>query len=318
MSSRSELTRRHFLQKALVFSAALLAPPVQRAATVALAPGLKTLHLFCFGDWGSGADTNQTAVARAMQDYSRSIGLPPAALMLLGDNFYGALPGTNSPRWRKEFEEMYPSSVFPGPCYAILGNHDYDDQKGGDKIQMDYAKSSGTRWKMPARWYRLELPADRPVVTILCTDTHYPKLTPEEIGQQQRWLETELAGPRTAPWLMVLGHHPVMSCGPHHGDSPYLQPWRGLLEERKVDAYVCGHEHDLQHLHEEGKSTDYFVSGGGGKALHPVGPDEKQKFALKQFGFLHLALNAVDFNATFLGADASVLYTFNKKLPFKA
>mgnify|MGYP002146327950 CR=1 FL=1 len=30
-----------------------------------------------------------------------------------------------SPRWKTGFEDMYPASVFPGPCPAVLGNHDY-------------------------------------------------------------------------------------------------------------------------------------------------------------------------------------------------
>ncbi len=314
MSDSPEVTRREFLQKALLFSAALMAPQFSRSAPSTLSPAGGTLHLFCLGDWGSGADANQSAVAKAMQDYARSADVRPHALMLLGDNFYGALPGTDSPRWEREFESMYPASAFPGACYAILGNHDYDDQRGGEKIQLAYAKTPGTRWKMPARWYRLDLPEDRPVATLLCTNTHYAKLSPSEIAEQQRWLETELAAPRTTPCLMVLGHHPIFSCGPHHGDSPYLQPWSPLFHERQVHAYVCGHEHDLQHLREPGRYTDYIVSGAGGRALHPVQANEKTQFAKEQFGFLHLSISSGELNAAFVGTGATVFYSFNRKL----
>jgi len=34
---------------------------------------------------------------------------------MLGDNFYGAMPGeVNSGRWIRHSEQMYPSSFFPG------------------------------------------------------------------------------------------------------------------------------------------------------------------------------------------------------------
>lgn len=36
-----------------------------------------------------------------------------------------------------------------------------------------------------------------------------------------------------------------------------------LMEEYGVQAYLCGHEHNLQYLHMEGEPTHYVVSGGG-------------------------------------------------------
>jgi tartrate-resistant acid phosphatase type 5 len=313
MPDSEKVNRRDFLRKALVFSAALMAPGVGWSKAAALTSS-DTLHLFCFGDWGSGADANQKAVAAALQNYSRQAAVTPQAMMLLGDNFYGPISGVDSSRWQKEFEDMYPADVFPGPCYAILGNHDYDDQPGGEKFQLAYAKKLVTRWKMPERWYRLDLPEARPIATILCTNTHYAKLSVSEIAEQEKWLEDQFAAPRTTSWLVVCGHHPVLSCGPHHGDSPYLKPWRELFYRQKVDAYVCGHEHDLQHLREEGKYTDWLVSGGGGRSLHPVARNEKTQFAQEQFGFLHLAIDSNNLSATFVGINAQPIYSMNKQL----
>lgn len=36
-----------------------------------------------------------------------------------------------------------------------------------------------------------------------------------------------------------------------------------ILEEHGVQAYFCGHEHNLQYLHRQGESTHHVVSGGG-------------------------------------------------------
>jgi hypothetical protein len=308
------ISRREACRRALVFSAALLIPEWPGFRLRASEPGPQGLDFFCFGDWGAGSGPNQAAVAAALQAYARdTLKAPPHAFLLLGDNFYGPLPGVDSPRWEGEFESMYPAEHFPGPCYAILGNHDYDDQPGGERIQLDYGQTRQTRWTMPDRWYRLDLPAERPVVTLLCTDTHFKKLSPGDIAAQQSWLEAELAKPRTAPWLMVCGHHPVMSCGPHHGDSTYLAPWKELFYRHGVDAYLCGHEHDLQHLREEGKPTDWLVSGGGGRPLHPVGEKNGVQFAQERFGFLHLAVRDASWTAAFVGTEAGVLHQMERR-----
>lgn len=303
------LTRRELLRTGLLFSASLMVP---RALLAQAKPaGEHLLHLFCLGDWGTG-DAAQYYVSKAMQKYARQGGITPAALLMLGDNFYGQLPGTDSPRWQLEFEEMYPASAFPGPCYAILGNHDYDDQPGGEKIQLAYARKPGTRWTMPSPWYRLDLPAAKPLVTLLCTDTHHAKLSAEDIAAQQIWLGQQLTAPRKSPWMFVCGHHPVVSCA-QRGDSKYLGPWKTLFNENKVDAYICGHEHDLQHLHSEGEYPDWFVSGGGGRALHPVLDSAKAKYARETYGFLHLAIGPTALAASFVGDNGKALYSYTRK-----
>jgi len=49
-------------------------------------------------------------------------------------------------------------------------------------------------------------------------------------------------------WVLVAGHYPIYSRGPH-GDTDelvtYLWP---LLLEFGVDAYICGHDHISEHL----------------------------------------------------------------------
>jgi len=306
MSASSRLTRREILRKGLLFSAALMAPRFLTAQTAASPNG--GLQLFCFGDWGAGGTPSQAAVAKALQDYAQAQKMTPDALFLLGDNFYGPLPGIDSPRWQAEFEEMYPARAFPGPCYALLGNHDYTDQPGGAQIQLDYARKSLTRWKMPRLWHRLELPEKNPVATFLCTNTYYAGMTPPEIEAQQAWLDQQLSAPRTTPWRFVCGHHPVVSCNARQ-DSKHLAPWRELFYQKGVDAYLCGHEHDLQHLHEEGRPTHWFVSGGGGMTLHRLGSPPDMRFAQMTHGFLHLAVTPQAVRSTFVGADAKPLYT---------
>lgn len=65
--------------------------------------------------------------------------------------------GAEAPVDRAVFEDVYPEGDFSCPCSAVLGNHDYSDNPGGEQAQLRYAKRPGTRWHMPAKWYRTDV-----------------------------------------------------------------------------------------------------------------------------------------------------------------
>lgn len=49
-----------------------------------------------------------------------------------------------------------------------------------------------------------------------------------------------------ADYLIVAGHHPVLSAG-IHGSTLYLvSKLKPLLEENDVTVYLSGHDHNLQ------------------------------------------------------------------------
>ncbi|MDR3406049.1 MAG: metallophosphoesterase [Chthoniobacter sp.] len=311
------VTRRHALKQTFFFSAALALgsrAPFARAEAAA-ADGH---HFLLVGDFGTG-DQAQKAVAKGMQDYAQAMKLTPDGLFLVGDNFYGAFPeGLDSPRWKTGFEDMYPAQAFPGPCWAVLGNHDYDNEPV-IKIaaELAYHKARpGTRWTMPSKWYRFEWPAVNPVMTCLMLDSNYKNstawLTPEERAEQLAWLKAELAKPRTTPWLVAMGHHPLYSNG-HHGDTKALiDEWGPLFQEHGVDFYICGHDHDLQHLEFEGMRTSFVLSGGGGASLHDVQHPERGPFAQKVHGFTHLQVSKDKFTVRHLDGDQKQVHAFSK------
>lgn len=175
-SSATRMTRRGAL-KTLFCSSVALAMNVRPQALSAAGFAEGDQHLLMIGDYGSNGK-EQAAVARAMQKYAGDNKLKTEALLLLGDNFYSKMEGgLKSKRWTTGFEEMYPASSFPGPCWAILGNHDYHDNAGGEQTQLAYAKTGGTRWTLPAKWYRRELPQANPQVTFLFVDTNLPSVS---------------------------------------------------------------------------------------------------------------------------------------------
>jgi tartrate-resistant acid phosphatase type 5 len=311
------ITRRHALKQTFLFSAALAFGARARFARAA-EMGANDHHFLMVGDFGTG-DKVQASVAQGMKDYVRALQLKPDGLFLVGDNFYGPFPeGLQSPRWKTGFEDMYPADVFPGPCWAMLGNHDYDNEPV-IKLQAELAYQKarpGTRWTMPDKWYRFTWPAVNPVMDCLVLDSNYKNsvvsLTPQERADQLTWLKAELAKPRTAPWLVTMAHHPLYSDGPHGDNASLIADWGQLFQDHGVDFYFCGHDHDLQHLEFEGMRTSHVLSGGGGATLYDVKNTERGPFAQKVHGFSHLQVSREKFTVRHLDPDRKQFHAFCK------
>ncbi|MDB6137495.1 MAG: hypothetical protein JWO94_567 [Verrucomicrobiaceae bacterium] len=327
MSTSTPLWTRRRLLRTVFCSSAALALNI-KSQSLAATEG-EDLHWLALGDFGS-QEPAQTAVAQGMQNYVARLQVKPSGLLLLGDNFYKPMPGgLQSPRWQTGFEDMYPRSSFDCPCPVVLGNHDYHDNKGGEQVQLAYAKKSGTRWTFPNKWHRMDFPTVNPLVTMLFTDTNTsvlsggvnPKtkearghLTPEEEAAQLEWLKGELAKPR-APFTIVVGHHPVYSNG-IHGDSKQLVANIGpLLQTHGVHAYLCGHDHDMQHLELEGLKTSFILSGGGGARVREL-PNHKRQMPFGQpiYGFTHLQASPQRLIFRQVDANGKQMHAFEKRL----
>ena len=334
MAESEQVSRRRFLQQSVGFSAMAgltsAMPAMARMKTSAAAgAGAGARHALILGDWGRDtSQLGQRAVAAAMQRYQAERGLKTEALLMLGDSWYGELEGgVKSPRWQWQFEEMYPKSAFDCPAYSVLGNHDYQMwSKSKVESELAYAKVPGTRWTMPAKWYRYEFPREKPLMTVIALDSNMPHpvsntgtgrdftLTEAERMEQLAWFTAELKKPRTTPFLTVIAHHPVYSDGPHGDHKVLIRDWDPLLRKHKVDLYLAGHDHDLQHLEFENHPTSFFLSGAGGADLYDLTtqPSVRGPFAEKVFGFSHLELTAEQMILRHINAEGQVVHGFSK------
>jgi tartrate-resistant acid phosphatase type 5 len=326
----SLFTRRRFLRQTFAYSA---------LAALGSLPGMASpkdfdpsaADLLMIGDWGYDSHHEaQVGVAMGMRKYAESHHLKTQALLMLGDNWYGALEGgAKSDRWQTQFEQMYPKEAFDCAAYAILGNHDYQRwPESKVDSELEYARVGKSRWTMPARWYRFEFPEEDPLITFIALDSNMPftdakathgvsfTLTSEQQAEQLTWLESQLKKTRTTPFLAVMGHHPVYSDGPH-GDHPVLvRDWDPLFRNYKVDLYLAGHDHDMQHLEFENHPTSFFLSGGGGADLYDlkIDPSKRGPYAQKVYGFSHLAVTRKEIRLRHLDSDGRTLHTFTKAL----
>jgi diadenosine tetraphosphatase ApaH/serine/threonine PP2A family protein phosphatase len=252
------------------------------------------------GDWGSGY-SQQRMVAKALAQYIADSGIQYHGLLSTGDNFYVDLRNTEDRNWATYFEQLYDPRRFNFPFYPVLGNHDYEQAK--EYVQVEYTKRYPEgRWRLPARWYRIDMPEDKPLVTLLMLDSNRNKLSRNQWREQMQWLGAELAKPRTSRWLIACAHHPLYTNG-SHGDNETLQrEWGPLFEKYKLDFYLAGHDHDLQHLQPPAKTVSHVITGGGGKKPRPMSRSDRGPFSRSLNGFVHLTLT--DKNATVRYIDA--------------
>jgi hypothetical protein len=268
------------------------------------------VNLLAMGDWGSG-EPFQRAVADRLAEYAHASGVTFAGMLLAGDNFYPDVKSIDDPVWQALFERMYDPVRLNFPFYVALGNHDYENNKMA--VEMAYAKANPqSRWKLPSRWYVLDFPSQRPIVTVLMLDSNKRQMPESTWEQQRRWIGSELAN-RRAGWVLAVAHHPLFSNG-DHGDNGELQrDWGPLLERGNVDAYICGHDHDLQHLQIPGRRTTFLLVGGGGKSIRPMRNDLRGPFSKSSYGFLHLSITRRAILGRFVDNAGETLHVFERR-----
>jgi tartrate-resistant acid phosphatase type 5 len=261
------------------------------------------------GDWGRRGSGRQRAVANAMATAAKAAA--SRFVISVGDNFYeNGVQSATDDHWKASFEDVY-AAALQTPWYAVLGNHDH---RGSAQAQVDYARAS-PRWRMPGRFYRVSgAQHGAPQLDLFFLDTTalvlgYSPASPPALQRaaaaQLGWLDAELGRSRAA-WKLVVGHHPVHSGGSGHGDTPALvAKVKPLLDTHGVQAYLNGHDHNLQHVRRG--SIDY-VGTGAESAVRAVRPIEGTRFCLARPGFALFSLGAETLTLEFRDFTGASLY----------
>jgi tartrate-resistant acid phosphatase type 5 len=327
ISLNIEVVRRlcFFLLSLALLCSACTPPKPAGSLTVATKPASKPVvaqwtprayptdqvNFIAMGDWGSGGQ-EQKDVAKALASYVDGTGIQFNGLLTLGDNFYVQLKDVEDYQFQSLFEDMFDARRLNFPFYVTLGNHDYEKDKA--KIELAYAaKHPDSRWKFPSQWYRLDLPEDKPLVTVLMLNSNKPRMTSEQWDEQIKWIDEQLSQPRTTKWTIACAHHPLFSNGAH-GDNGVLQvQWGPIFKKHKLDFYLCGHDHDMQQLQVPNWSTTFVLAGGGGKKPTKMRRDIRGPFSKSMNGFSHLQLFEDRAIVHFVnGADAKVVHEIQR------
>src|SRR5690625_6400908 len=225
------------------------------------------------GDFGRVGDYYQKDVAREMGH--ATIAVSAEFILSLGDNFKpNGVQSTQDYHWISSFESIYKGTGLYTDWYVALENHDY---RGNVQEQIDYSNIS-RRWNMPDRYYSktFELDnGDKLLMVVMDTNPYidgyhgnsdkYPDIEKQDTLAQTQWIKEQLdTKDPSVRWKIVVGHHPMYSGGKRKNSEDTLlfeKKFADLFDQYKVDAYICGHEHDLQIIKPKGRYTTQFLSG---------------------------------------------------------
>ena len=140
------------------------------------------------------------------------------------------------------------------------------------------------------------------------------------------WLENELATSQ-GDWKIVVGHRHIFSASEEDGpiDEPNYSLIRPLLIQYGVDIYLCGHDHQLQHMSNvENVDVDYFISGGGGSPLSSRLDEEvvnqlNQTYGIKvdafewSFGFISFTVSESEIVVELVNRYTEILHTYIRR-----
>ena len=252
--------------------------------------GDQPVRVLAFGDFGTGSDA-QKQTAAAIQAYHRQT--PFDFALTLGDNFYPiGMTSTDDPRWKTQWEDLY------GPLgitfYTALGNHDWG-HPDSPAAEILYSVKS-TNWRMPSPYY-----------TFTAGPVQFFAIDTQEMSEAQlMWLDEEI-GKSRARWKVVYGHFHIYSAT--RGDNETMIAKLLPLLKNRVDLYLCGHDHNLQHVQPEG-GVHFVVAGGGGAGTYKTKPYPRSIVKYEDYGFAVLEVTEKSLAFKLVNKDTKQLYQY--------
>jgi len=262
---------------------------------------IKPLRFMVFGDWGRNGEDFQKEVAGRMGIVAKKF--KPEFIISTGDNFYpNGVRSTRDYNWQASFENIYTAHALQEDWFVVLGNHDY---RGDPQAEIDYS-AIDRRWNMPARYYSkvFYIHDDSTLGVLLVFIDTTPFLSEYYAGDkhqvrgqdtagQRIWLERTLAeAPANIKWKLVFGHHPVYTGGGRMKAPETIEMknlFRPIFEKYHVNAYICGHDHNLQYIKPPG-FTYYIVSGAGSELSRTIIHPEGGIYAQAENGFIDFSV----------------------------
>jgi len=256
-----------------------------------------SIRFIVLGDWGGNTTepyTTEGQLLCAGLISNMSLDKKPQFFVSTGDNFYDfGVQSVDDPRFKATFDDVFLYGKAENiPWYITLGNHDW---YGNQTAQIAYSKVN-PRWVCPSFAYSTSYDA-RPAgptvdmiyidTIVLCGNTFkecdddgdYNQVThkrgeitkayngpdnPVEADSMWLFIESEMAKSK-ADYLFLVGHYGAFSYT-SDGVSKCLVPKLQNLLNKYHAHYICGHSHNMQHVHTtspSGETIHHILSGAG-------------------------------------------------------
>ena len=249
------------------------------------------INILSVGDWGSAALggyhlKNAQNTASAMKRYASEY--KPKLVLNTGDNFYYCgIQNSSDAQISDDYLDLFGNLGLP--WYNALGNHDYGFNPDA-QLELNLTIPE---WIMDARYYhrRVEFNSGIAALNIIALDTNpcvndyrgndrtkwdpcgiqYPLCSPvagecmfheniinQSCKTQLDWFNATLSSIPSTEWVFVIGHHKANEID--------TEDFQSLLGGDRVNLYLNGHTHNLEHYSIDG-GAKYMTTGAGGMVI---------------------------------------------------
>lgn len=263
-------------------------------------PDQNKLAFHMLGDTGSirTPSFQKLVVGEMVRQYiaADEPGYEPQFLYHLGDIVYNF--GEASEYQRQFFE---PYAKYPGPIFAIPGNHDSDinpdsrvKYRSLDAFRAVFCDAERRTVRFSGNAERKSMVQPNVYWTLVTPLAHiigmYSNVTKFGVvtEEQRNWLIGELRNAdreRPEKAVILCLHHSPYSADINHGASiPMIEVLEGVFAETGVypDIVLSGHVHNYQRFsrhYRDGRVLPFIVAGSGGyDELHPVAYTSDHRF----------------------------------------
>ncbi|XP_050215708.1 purple acid phosphatase 17 [Mercurialis annua] len=281
-----------------------------------------SVSFLVIGDWGRRGGYNQSQVAFQMGRIGSKLEID--FVVSTGDNFYdNGLTSEDDEAFQESFSNIYTAHSLQKLWYSVLGNHDY---RGNAEAQLSsHLRKLDSRWLclrsfiVDAELAEMFFVDTTPFVDAYFSNAEGHKYDWRGISSRKSYIanlieDLELALSKSnAKWKIVVGHHAIRSIG-HHGDTQELvNKLLPVLTANKVDFYMNGHDHCLEHISDTNSPIQFLTSGAGSKAWRGD-LKEVNRGGLKFFydgqGFMSVHLTHTEVQIAFYDVFGNVLHTW--------
>jgi len=151
-----------------------------------------------------------------------------------------------------------------------------------------------------------------PLIADFSNNAEYgPHVKGQDPVKQVEWINQTLQqASADIKWKIVVGHHPYYTVGPRIKNYDTLAVRKTLadvFENHKVDIYLSGHDHSLQHLKTPG-FTQQFISGAGSEVTPVTSGIPYSRFEAADYGFMYFSVNSSRLNVKVINHEGNKLY----------
>jgi len=194
---------------------------------------------------------------KLINNFRLDVSLNDNRVILLGDNFY---PEGIKEKYDKQWHDY--EIAFRDIPYkrvnSVMGNHDY---MGDPKLQLSSKYFENNEFYYKRSFLNFDL-FFLDTVLLYSGHCYISKDIIENVhgesasilkNRQLEWLKDELEKTeKLGRRKIVFGHYPVLSNGFYHNDlNPMYKALIPIFEKYSVDAYISGHEHNIQYIQQE-------------------------------------------------------------------